>query len=54
MSRDFWYGRRVLVTGANGFLATHLTNALIKQNAIVQLARRARRTQGNSSIEHDP
>jgi CDP-glucose 4,6-dehydratase len=32
---DFWYGHRVLVTGRRGFLATHLINSLVKQNANV-------------------
>ena len=32
---DFWRSRTVLVTGANGFLGAHLTEALVQRNARV-------------------
>jgi len=32
---DFWQGRRVLVTGAYGFLASHLIESLLERGAEV-------------------
>ena len=34
-NRDFWDGRRVAVTGATGFVGTHLTSALAALGARV-------------------
>ena len=33
---DFWTGRRILVTGAAGFIGSHLTESLAKKGAVVQ------------------
>ena len=35
--KDFWYGKRVLVTGGDGFVASSLTDALIRRGAIVTI-----------------
>lgn len=32
---NFWYGKRVLVTGADGFVAAHLIKKLLNNNAVV-------------------
>ena len=34
---DYWYGKRVLVTGGDGFVASSLTDALIRRGAIVTI-----------------
>lgn len=33
--QDFWYGKRVLVTGGDGFVAANLVNTLMKKGAVV-------------------
>ena len=35
MSGDFWFGKRVLITGGDGFVATHLANTLLRRGAVV-------------------
>ena len=35
MEKNFWYGKRVLVTGGEGFLASHLVKQLISFGACV-------------------
>ncbi len=35
MKEDFWRGKLVVITGANGFLASHLTVALLEKGAKV-------------------
>ena len=32
---NFWKGKRVLITGANGFLGSHLSTELLKRHACV-------------------
>jgi CDP-glucose 4,6-dehydratase len=34
---DFWYGKRVLITGGDGFVASNLADALMRRNAIVTI-----------------
>lgn len=34
-NKDFWFGKRVLVTGADGFAASNLIKALIEKKAVV-------------------
>lgn len=33
--KDFWYGKRVLVTGGDGFVAANLVSSLMKKGAVV-------------------
>lgn len=40
---DFWFGKRVLITGGDGFVAANLTNALIQRNANVIIVVRHQR-----------
>ncbi len=43
MDSTFWHGKRVLVTGGNGFVATHIVKALLRQGAyVVVTVRQAR------------
>lgn len=37
---DFWFGKRVLVTGGDGFVAANLTAALIRRGAVVTVTSR--------------
>lgn len=37
---NFWYGKRVLVTGGDGFVAANLTAALIRRGAVVTVTSR--------------
>ncbi|HZS43083.1 MAG TPA: NAD-dependent epimerase/dehydratase family protein [Candidatus Paceibacterota bacterium] len=34
-NKDFWFGKRVLVTGGEGFAASHLIKELLKKEAVV-------------------
>ncbi len=40
---DFWYGKRVLVTGGDGFVASNLAEALIRRGAMVTITVRHNR-----------
>jgi CDP-glucose 4,6-dehydratase len=40
---DFWYGKRVLVTGGDGFVASNLAEALIRRGALVTITVRHNR-----------
>lgn len=42
-SDNFWFGRRVLVTGGDGFVASHLVKSLIEKNAVVVVTVRHKR-----------
>jgi len=42
-NKNFWFGKRVLVTGGDGFVAAHLTRELIKQGAVTVIAVRHKR-----------
>ena len=35
MTEDFWFGKRVLITGGDGFVATHLADTLLRRGAVV-------------------
>ena len=37
MNQNFWTGRKVLVTGAGGFIGSHLVEALVSQDALVRV-----------------
>ncbi len=40
---DFWYGKRVLITGGDGFVASNLTEALMRRGAMVTITVRHNR-----------
>ncbi len=42
-TKSYWFGKRVLVTGGDGFLATHLTKTLLKEGAMVTITVRHKR-----------
>ena len=35
MKRNFWRNKKVIITGANGFVASHLTLSLLNKGAVV-------------------
>ena len=43
MNDNFWFGKRALVTGGDGFVASHLTKALIMKGALVTVTVRHKR-----------
>jgi CDP-glucose 4,6-dehydratase len=47
---DYWYGKRVLVTGGDGFVASSLTDALIRRGAIVTITVRHSRPAPTSTL----
>ncbi|MDO7867860.1 NAD-dependent epimerase/dehydratase family protein [Nocardioides jiangxiensis] len=40
---DFWFGKRVLITGGDGFVASNLTEALMRRGAVVTITVRHQR-----------
>lgn len=48
MSDEFWKNRRVLVTGADGFMGSHLTEALLRLKASVSVFVRGNSVTGTS------
>lgn len=42
-TKGFWFGKRVLVTGGDGFLASHLVKALMRDGAVVTITVRHKR-----------
>lgn len=49
-SNNFWFGKRVLVTGGDGFVATHLIYELLKKGAYVIATMRHKRPLSNLEI----
>ncbi|MCW2801388.1 MAG: hypothetical protein JWQ70_2860 [Aeromicrobium sp.] len=47
---DFWYGKRVLVTGGDGFVASNLADALIRRGAMVTITVRHNRPLPTASL----
>jgi NDP-hexose 4,6-dehydratase len=51
MADHFWNGKRVLVTGADGFMGSHLVEELLRQQAKVIAFTRSTSTHGTSQIK---
>ncbi len=51
MDSTFWQGKRVLVTGADGFMGSHLVEALVQSKARVVAFTRSRSTHGTSQLD---
>jgi nucleoside-diphosphate-sugar epimerase len=51
MNDTFWQGKRVLVTGADGFMGSHLVEALVRSKARVVAFTRSRSTHGTSQLD---
>lgn len=47
---DFWYGKRVLITGGDGFVASNLTESLMRQGAVVTVTVRHNRSIQTSQL----
>jgi CDP-glucose 4,6-dehydratase len=47
---DFWYGKRVLITGGDGFVASNLADTLMRRNAIVTITVRHSRPMPTSNL----
>ncbi len=47
---DFWYGKRVLITGGDGFVASNLAQALIARGAVVTITVRHSRPVPTSGL----
>lgn len=47
---DFWYGKRVLITGGDGFVATNLADALMRRGALVTITVRHSRPVPTASL----
>lgn len=50
---SFWFGKRVLVTGGDGFLASHLVKALLRDGAVVTITVRHKRPFSTSELLKD-
>ena len=51
MLDEFWNGKRVLVTGADGFMGSHLVEELLRRQAKVIAFTRSTSTHGTSQIK---
>ena len=51
MADQFWNGKRVLVTGADGFMGSHLVEELLRHQARVIAFTRSTSTHGTSQIK---
>jgi CDP-glucose 4,6-dehydratase len=47
---DFWYGKRVLITGGDGFVASNLANTLMARGAVVTITVRHSRPMPTSGL----
>lgn len=47
---SFWYGKRVLITGGDGFVASNLTDSLIRKGAVVTVSVRHKRAIPTSEL----
>lgn len=52
-AHDFWFGKRVLVTGADGFVGAHLIKELVARNAVVVGTVRHNRPLSTLALLHD-
>lgn len=52
MSNDFWQGRSVLITGANGFIGSWVARALVDARANVVALVRDQTAQGGLALQH--
>lgn len=46
----FWYGKRVLITGGDGFVASNLAHALMRQGAVVTITIRHSRSEPTADL----
>jgi len=52
-NKGFWFGKRVLITGGDGFVASHLIKALLDAKAVVVTTMRHSRPINTLNILHD-
>lgn len=53
-TQSFWFGKRVLVTGGDGFVASHLVSALQRRGAVVVVTVRHQRPIRTLDLIRDP